>query len=227
MKTILAATDFNELAAAALRFAGTLARRSGAEIVVVYADMFEPPPEFTAAQIESVAQSIERSRRKAKEELERHAAKHIGPGVRFRTLVVEGTPAAAILHLAQKERVDLIAMGTHGRGALQRFIMGSVADHVIRYAHVPVLTVRTPEIPRDIRRIACPTDGVENARYGENLARALNTDLICDAEGDYDLIIAAGQAATRVRHNAKTPVITLPAIEVEIPRAGAEVTNVV
>jgi nucleotide-binding universal stress UspA family protein len=226
MKKILVATDFNELAATAMRFAGTLARQSGAELIVVYADTFEPPPEFTSAQIESVAQSIERSRRRAKEELERHAAKHIPSGVRWRTIVVEGTPATAILHTTQIEHADLIAMGTHGRGALQRLITGSVAEHVIRYAHVPVLTVRSAEVPQEIRRIACPTDGAAAARYGEKLAAALNTELICDSEGDYDLIIATGDAAARVRRHATMPVITLSPAEIEIPRPGAEVANV-
>ncbi|HSP13996.1 MAG TPA: universal stress protein [Thermoanaerobaculia bacterium] len=214
MKTILVATDFNELASAALRFASVLARRAAAEIVVVYADTFEPPPEFTSAQIESVAQSIERSRRRAKDELDRHAARNIVAGVHWRSIVVEGTPAAAILRVAEAEHADLIAMGTHGRGGLQRLLMGSVAERVIREAHLPVLTVRTTEIPKDIRRIACPTGGTDNADYGQSLASALGSDLICDGDGDYDLIIASGDAAARVRRHASTPVITLNA---EVP----------
>jgi nucleotide-binding universal stress UspA family protein len=209
MKKILVATDFNELAAAALRFASTLARRARAEIVVLYADTFEPPPEFTSAQIESVAQSIERSRRRAKEELERHAARNIPPGIRWSTIVADGTPASAILRFAGQQQVDLIAMGTHGRGGLQRLIVGSVADHVIRHAHIPVLTVRNVQLPADVRRIACPTDGADNAAYGESLAGALHSELICDAEGDYDLIIASGDAATRLRRHANTPVISI------------------
>jgi nucleotide-binding universal stress UspA family protein len=209
MKTILVATDFNELAASALRFASILARRAGAEIVVLYADTFEPPAEFTSAQIESVAQSIERSRRRAKEELERHAARNIPAGIRWTTIVVDGTPASAILRYAERQQVDLIAMGTHGRGGLQRLIVGSVADHVIGHAHVPVLTVRMAEIPKDVRRIACPTDGTDNAAYGESLAGVLHSELICDAHGDYDLIIASGQAAARMRRHATTPVISV------------------
>lgn len=48
----------------------------------------------------------------------------------------------AILETASRVKADLIAMGTHGRGGISRFVLGSVAEHVVRHAPCPVLTVR-------------------------------------------------------------------------------------
>ena len=53
-----------------------------------------------------------------------------------------GVPYEEIVKVADEERVDMIALGTHGRGGLNRLLMGSVADRVIRLASCPVLTVR-------------------------------------------------------------------------------------
>jgi len=53
-----------------------------------------------------------------------------------------GTPAGAIVHMAEKEGVDMIVMPTHGRTGLLRMLMGSVAEEVVRKAKCPVLTVK-------------------------------------------------------------------------------------
>lgn len=65
-----------------------------------------------------------------------------------KTLVlVHERPASGILHVADEERVDLIALTTHGRGFVSRLLLGSVADEVVRGARVPVLVYR----PEDAR----------------------------------------------------------------------------
>jgi len=53
-----------------------------------------------------------------------------------------GTPATEIVHYAEEEDIDLIVMGTHGRGFMSHMVMGSVAEKVVRTAPCPVLTVR-------------------------------------------------------------------------------------
>jgi nucleotide-binding universal stress UspA family protein len=61
-------------------------------------------------------------------------------------LVITSTsPSAAIVTYAHDASVDLIVMGTHGRGAIAQLLMGSVAERVVRIAPCPVLTVRHPE----------------------------------------------------------------------------------
>ncbi len=55
---------------------------------------------------------------------------------------MEGHPAEEILRLAEEQSVDLIIMGTLGSSGIPRFLLGSVADKVIRSSRIPVLTVR-------------------------------------------------------------------------------------
>jgi nucleotide-binding universal stress UspA family protein len=60
-------------------------------------------------------------------------------------LVTSSSPAFAIIDYARQHAIELIVMGTHGRGAVQHFLMGSVAERVVRLAPCPVLTVRSHE----------------------------------------------------------------------------------
>ena len=61
------------------------------------------------------------------------------------TTTVLGHPVMEILRYAKENAIDLIVMGTHGRGPLGHVVLGSVAERVVRKAPCPVLTVRTPE----------------------------------------------------------------------------------
>lgn len=173
IRTIVAATDFNLLATAAVRLAAAIARAAGAELVVVYADTFDPPAEFTASQVDRMLRSIERARQEAKEELANYVSRNLSPGLRVRTVVVEGTPADAIVGVARREGAGLVVMGTHGRGGLQRLMVGSVAERVIRESPVPVLTVRSAEAALAMRRIVCAVNGSEAARHALEHARAI------------------------------------------------------
>ncbi len=68
-------------------------------------------------------------------------------GLRVRMqVVVEDKPAEAILHQAEAEHAGLITLETHGRGGLSRLLRGSVADKVVRGAHVPVLVHRPVKV---------------------------------------------------------------------------------
>ncbi|WP_207588738.1 universal stress protein [Halomontanus rarus] len=66
-------------------------------------------------------------------------------GVRVDTAVLEGSPSRVIVDEAQPEKCDLVVMGTHGRGGIDRLLLGSVAERVVRSSPVPVLTVRVGE----------------------------------------------------------------------------------
>jgi nucleotide-binding universal stress UspA family protein len=181
IRKIVVGTDFNALATAAVRFASAIAGRTGAELIVVYADTFEPPAEFTAAQVRHVAETIEHSKRRTRQQLEAHVAKHVGEGVKWRSIVAEGAPATAISELAGAEQADFITLGTHGRGGLQRIVIGSVAEAVIRESRVPVLTVRSTDPPASIRRILCPVNATptaaEAAHHAARMADALDAEL--------------------------------------------------
>jgi nucleotide-binding universal stress UspA family protein len=63
-------------------------------------------------------------------------------GVRVSFLVWEGEPGPAIIDAATSERADMIVVGTRGRSRVERMVLGSVSDHVVRNAHCPILIVR-------------------------------------------------------------------------------------
>lgn len=84
---------------------------------------------------------------------------------RLQTEVVTGQPAEAILEYTATHDVDMVAMGTHGRTGLDRYVTGSVTEHVIRHVDVPVLSVRagTQHPADEYDDILIPTDGSEYA----------------------------------------------------------------
>ncbi|SER44442.1 universal stress protein [Natrinema salaciae] len=81
------------------------------------------------------------------------------------TDVVQGATSDAIVDYAETKDVDLVAMGTHGRDGLERYVVGSVAERVVNTAPMPVLTVRAvddvPSYPYE--SVLVPTDGSEHA----------------------------------------------------------------
>jgi nucleotide-binding universal stress UspA family protein len=82
------------------------------------------------------------------------------PSIRIRHLLVEGNPTDEILKAVESEKVDLVVMGTHGWTGLNRFLLGSVAEHVLRKASCPVLTVRAADRPSAVaqpRPVTCAT----------------------------------------------------------------------
>jgi nucleotide-binding universal stress UspA family protein len=82
-------------------------------------------------------------------------------GVPFETRIIEGSPSREIVEYAEREGCDLVVMGTHGRGGLDRLLLGSVAEKVVRASRVPVLTVRvdrSDEAPRGSTRAAEPSE---------------------------------------------------------------------
>ncbi len=88
--------------------------------------------------------------------------------------IVGGQPASVIVELAREPHTRLVAMATHGRGGLQRWALGSVADRVAQASVAPVLLVRaTPNPPAmdfNLKHILVPLDGSELARQALPLA---------------------------------------------------------
>jgi len=66
-------------------------------------------------------------------------------GINVRTIVNTGNASDEIMKAARENKVDLIAMSTHGRSGLRRLAFGSITDKVLRGSHIPVLMVRAPE----------------------------------------------------------------------------------
>jgi nucleotide-binding universal stress UspA family protein len=124
-------TDFSPCSLHALRYAEELARRFGAELIVLYVDfaptMYELPDDGGPTGRRAVDGAIDVMR------------KH---GLRARGICVHGFPVDQIVRTAATERADLIVMATHGRTGLKHALLGSVAEGVVRNAGCPVLIVR-------------------------------------------------------------------------------------
>ena len=135
-------TDFSETAAVAEAQAVTLARALGAELILLHVAqepvLYGETP-FGHAELSRVFKA---EREWAEEALEVRAAAARAAGVQARGIVRVGAPAAEITAFAVEETPALIVIGTHGRGRLARFMLGSVADRVVRTAPCPVVTVR-------------------------------------------------------------------------------------
>jgi universal stress protein A len=87
----------------------------------------------------------ERLIEEARERLPRFRAAELDPHLHVETLVVNGGPAHEICQTAEAQAADLIVMGTRGRTGLKHFLLGSIAEKVVRYAPCPVLVVRERE----------------------------------------------------------------------------------
>lgn len=148
IRTILVPTDFSEDAAVAIRTAHRLLAplEQDARLVLIHA--FNLPIEYTAYgpiptslnYLQDTGLEAERRLQEAAEGLERE-------GLTVETVAREGDPAVVIVEEAQKRGADLIAMGTHGHGALRHLLLGSTAERVVQHATCPVMTVRRAPSP--------------------------------------------------------------------------------
>ena len=78
----------------------------------------------------------------AERELERLVQQHLASNTSYRIMTRRGDPASVILTVAEELNVDLIVMPTHGHIGIDRMILGSVAERVVREAKRPVITIR-------------------------------------------------------------------------------------
>ena len=143
IKTILVPVDFSSNAARALEYAHTLATRFGASLHVIHVCEV---PSLATGSMDAYAIAYSNWSQQLGDEAERELLKVLPKlaGVTVTTEVLFGNPARAIVTDATNRGVDLIVMGTHGRGPLMHALMGNVAERVVRTAPCPVLTVREP-----------------------------------------------------------------------------------
>ena len=135
---ILVPTDFGVASDTALSYGRTLAHTFGGRLHVLHVmeNYFMRPIVADPRALEAGA------RRQLRERLTPSDHDALGASA---TLEVSDHPAAAIVQYANASHIDFIVMGTHGRQSMERLLMGSVAEHVVRTASCPVLTVRHPE----------------------------------------------------------------------------------
>jgi nucleotide-binding universal stress UspA family protein len=143
VRKLLLATDLTEASSSATEAAFELAGRLGAALLVV--SVIDPgslllPGGRFRVRIDQVREQRELL---AQELVER--GREAGIEVSF--LIWAGDPGDMIVSAAEAERADMVLVGSHGRGVVGRFFIGSVSEHVVRHAPCPVLVVRPREGP--------------------------------------------------------------------------------
>ena len=141
-KKILFATDYSEASQHALQYATWLAKCTEAQLYIVHVSEHEQYPvgELFDEEAKPDPQELERLHSVVPEDTAikcEHRLLYGEPGS------VETTkPAKVIVDFAEKENVDMIVLGTHGRSGFGHVLMGSVAESVVRHSRCPVVTVR-------------------------------------------------------------------------------------
>jgi nucleotide-binding universal stress UspA family protein len=143
IRHVLFASDLSPESRRALDRAIAIASGLGARLTIV--NILAPPiPIVPDWYVDAV--TLGRLEKQAREWCTRQLAKLSErarkAGVRTQTLLKDGDAADQIVRTARSTRADLIVVGTHGRRGLPKFVLGSVADRVIRTASCPVVTVR-------------------------------------------------------------------------------------
>ena len=144
LKTVLVPTDFSECSDAAVRYGRALAEAFGASLHLLHV-VQDPYKQAWAAEgfAAPVTDIVLEWETQARKRLEETAA---GCAPLQTTIAIRvGSPFYDIATYASENSVDLIVIGTHGRGPLGHMLLGSVAERIVRRAPCPVLTVRHPQ----------------------------------------------------------------------------------
>jgi nucleotide-binding universal stress UspA family protein len=157
IKNILWPTDFSAEAREALLYADVFAKTFSAKITALHvAPDFAPALYDTALIQNELRLRTDALKRKAEARITSAAAKK---GIAFKKIIVtEGSAAKKITETAEKEGSDLIVMGRKGESMLEKILIGSVANHVLRHAPVPVLVTKKGKRKLAIKKILVPTD---------------------------------------------------------------------
>jgi nucleotide-binding universal stress UspA family protein len=178
LKNILYATDFSPCSQAALPYLQAISERYGAAVHVVHAQ----PQVLTTDR----AAKIDSERYAAEVEMRAVVASGAFNNIAFTTTVASGEVWEILSTVIREKNIDAIVMGTHGRRGVDKLVLGSVTEQVIRHASCPVLTLGPEAIHEPVdagfSRILFATDysaGSKHAlRYALSLAQANHSHLI-------------------------------------------------
>lgn len=207
MRRVLCATDFSDGAAAALDVAVAIARPFPAEVRIVHVRP-APPPSCSPMSSLRRADAVDAGRpTDAGADLDRCRQAALASGLPIQGVLLRGDPADQIVQESRRAAADIIVMGRHSQGAPNPWILGSVAERVLRKAPCPVVVVRP--FPRHRgekpRRVLCGLDLGDTAettlRYAIDVAGALGADLqvihVASPGGEDDARRALASALSR------------------------------
>lgn len=142
IKKILCPVDFSEPSLKGLDYAADFANLFQAELTVVYVLPLLPPTpsdpntSFEVPEYERIVHA------ESEKKLKEIVAQRIPKNLKVRSYIGHGNPAKEIVRIAEEMKADLVVIATQGHTGWHHFVMGSVAEKVIRHAHCPVFAVR-------------------------------------------------------------------------------------
>ncbi len=180
---IVVPTDFSEVSQRALEYAKAIGKLGNSELLLVHVNPpidFITPPEAAWVDQSEVQSLLE-------EQLEQTGAALRSEGFRAQAISVTGPLYDELLSTVKQYKADLIVLGTHGRKGLERFLLGSDAEAVLRHAGCPVLSVG-PAVPNlgdktwRIREVICATtlepQAAEVVAYAHKFAALNDAELV-------------------------------------------------
>jgi nucleotide-binding universal stress UspA family protein len=159
LKNILWPTDFSHEAREALLYAEVFAKTFEARITALHVS-----PDLSLALYDEASAGIQQeliremggSKTRAQAKIQAVARKR---GFSFKKIIVtEGSASKKIIETAEKEKADLIVMGKRGQSLVDKILIGSVANHVLRHSPVPVLVTKKRKQKFEVKKILVPTD---------------------------------------------------------------------
>jgi len=185
IKRILIATDFSHISQPAQVWGLAIARRCGSEVYFAHANS---PEAHGTIPMDSLPKEIDRRRIEAESQMKVLADRARAEGIASQTMVKQGAASAVIPRIIQETGIDLLVLGTHGRGGLKKLVLGSVAEELLRLVSCPVLTVGRNVAPSasaraNFERILFATD------FGPGAAKALPYALYLAKEHSASLVL--------------------------------------
>ena len=180
IKKIAVGTDFSQEASLAANQALDIARHVGASVTLVHSGNVPAPPDkstLVPAGVREYQEMLEEALKEDRERLEEQRSRLAGQGVELSHVVIDDFPDTGLCRAAEEMAADLIVVGTHGRTGLKRFLLGSVAERVVRLSPTSVMVARPVKSSAGgYRKILVPTDFSESADNALNFAMMLAAD---------------------------------------------------
>lgn len=194
---ILVPLDGSSRAERALPVAAKIARAANGTVVLIQAVSLPTDLGTSFTPVTVTPDLLDAHETTATTYLHDIATSAVLSGIRTETMVLTGSPSLAILDAIVLRRIDLVVLTSHGRTGLARWALGSVAQHLVRHATVPIVVLREhaasaleapPDVPH-LYRILVPLDGSRLAEAALEPAAALAKALNAPAHGALYLVI--------------------------------------
>ncbi len=174
LNNILFATDFSPVSDAAFTYAVAIADRYHSKLKVVHVISIEVLDLITP---DSAAQMLKQAQQQARAKMDQLLGPRLLRSDRYQLVIAEGVVAEVLVEMIRRDHIDLAVLGTHGRRAFKKALLGSTAEEIFRVASCPVLTVgpETSLVPAEteLRHILYPLQFAPDSSKAAGYAVAL------------------------------------------------------